>query len=271
MTRNTLFLNRGDNTFSEIAQLSGLQATDWSWCPIFLDVDLDGYEDLLVATGNMFDTQDQDAEEQIRAKGPWAREKFPFKLWMYPSLALPKKSYRNRGDLTFEDTSQAWGFNSIGVAQGMCLADLDNDGDLDVVINQLNGPAGIYRNESSKPRVAVRLNGSGGNTRGIGAKIWLYGGAVPSQSQEVICGGRYLSCDEAERVFAAGSLTNSMSIEVRWRSGKRSLVDKVTANRIYEISESGAVSGDPQPKHEEAPMFEDVSQLISARSPPGTL
>jgi hypothetical protein len=99
VTRNTLFLNRGDNTFAEIAQMSGVQATDWSWCPIFLDVDLDGYEDLLVATGNMFDTQDQDAEEQIRVHGPWPREKAPYKLWMYPPLALPKKSFRNRGDL----------------------------------------------------------------------------------------------------------------------------------------------------------------------------
>jgi len=140
VTRNTLFLNRGDSTFGEIAQLSGLAATDWSWCPIFLDVDLDGYEDLLVATGNMFDTQDQDSEAQIRVRGPWSREQTPFKLWMYPPLSLPKLAFRNRGDLTFQNVSREWGFNSTGVAQGMCLADLDNDGDLDVVINQLNAP-----------------------------------------------------------------------------------------------------------------------------------
>jgi hypothetical protein len=262
VTRDTLFLNRGDNTFAEIAQLSGVQATDWSWCPIFLDVDLDGYEDLLVATGNMFDTQDQDAEEQIHARGPWTRERVPFKLWMYPPLALPKMSFRNRGDLTFEDTSRAWGFNSVGVAQGMCLADLDNDGDLDVIVNQLNGPAGIYRNESDKPRVAVRLRGEGGNTKGIGAKIWLSGGAVPRQSQEVICGGRYLSCDDAVRVFAAGSLTNEMSIEVRWRSGKRSLIKNVKANRLYEVFESEAELAGVQAEVLKPPMFEDVSDLI---------
>src|SRR5439155_9984718 len=80
--RNTLFLNRGDGTYAEIAQFSGLDATEWSWCPIFLDVDLDGYEDLLISTGNRFDTQDSDADNRILASGPWPREKVPFKLFM---------------------------------------------------------------------------------------------------------------------------------------------------------------------------------------------
>src|SRR6185503_18049293 len=82
--------------------------------------------------------------------------------------------------------------------------------------------------------------GSPPNTRGIGSKIWLYGGAVPVQSQEMICGGRYLSCDDAVRVFAAGNASDGMRIEVQWRSGKRSVVNGVKANRIYEIDEAGA-------------------------------
>ena len=122
----------------------------------------------------------------------------------------------------------------------MALADLDNDGDLDVVMNNLNGVAGVYRNEGSGARVAVRLKGQAGNTRGIGAKIRVEGGAVPMQSQEMICGGRYLSGDEAMRVFAAGSLTNEMRIEVRWRSGNKSEVSGVKANRVYEIDEGSA-------------------------------
>jgi enediyne biosynthesis protein E4 len=263
VTRNTLFLNRGDNTFAEIAQLSGVDATDWSWCPVFLDVDLDGYEDLLVATGNMFDTQDQDAEQRIRALGAWPRERVPFKLWMYPPLALPKMSFRNRGDLTFENTSQAWDFNSTGVAQGVCLADLDNDGDLDVIVNQLNGPAGIYCNNSSQPRVAVRLQGRPGNTRGIGARIILHGGAQPLQSQEMICGGRYLSCDDAERVFAAGSLTNEMSLEVRWRGGGVSRVANVRGNRLYEVHEKAATVEVVSAKRSPKPSFSDAGRLLT--------
>ena len=241
VARNTLFLNRGDGTFSEIAFFSRLEATEWSWCPVFLDVDLDGYEDLLITTGYSFDTQDLDADQRINALGPWPRERVPFKLLMYPPLPLPNKAFRNEHDLTFREVSHAWGFDFKGVSQGMCLCDLDNDGDLDVVVNNMNGAAGLYRNESNAPRVAVRLKGQAPNTQGIGARIWLYGGAVPMQSQEMICGGRYLSGDDPMRVFAAGSLTNAMRIEVRWRNGKRSAVNGVKANRIYEIIEAGAV------------------------------
>src|SRR5437667_3271956 len=122
----------------------------------------------------------------------------------------------------------------------MALADLDNDGDLDVIMNSLNDAARIYRNESSAPRVAVRLKGAPPNTRGIGARILVRGGAVPLQSQEMMCGGRYLSGDDNMRVFAAGSITNQMRIEVLWRSGKNSVLTNVAANWIYEIDEAGA-------------------------------
>src|SRR5207237_2343664 len=103
-------------------------------------------------------------------------------------------------------------------------------------------PLLIYRTASVQPRVAVRWRGLPPNTRGIGAKIKVLGGAVPLQSQEVICGGRYLSGDDPARTFAAGSTTTEMRIEVRWRSGKRSVVNGVKANRIYEIEEVQATS-----------------------------
>src|SRR6185369_2685918 len=175
---------------------------------------------------------------------------------------MRKVAFRNGRDLTFHESGALWGFDEPGVAHGMCLADLDNDGDLDVAVNNLNGAAGLYRNESIAPRVAVRLKGLTPNTQGIGAKIWLYGGAVPMQSQEIICGGRYLSSDEPMRVFAAGSLKHDMRIEVRWRSGKRSVVDGVKASRIYEIDEAGALAVKEEPRPVVKPVFEDVSHLI---------
>src|SRR5205823_5433569 len=203
------------------------------------------------------------AEEIMAAKNLSALEKMYLRK-MYDRLEHPKVAFRNRGDLTFEDVSAAWGFGTPGVSHGMCLADLDGDGDLDVVMNNLNGAAGVYRNESVAPRVAVRLKGQSTNTRGIGAKIWLYGGAVPMQSQEMICGGRYLSSDDAMRVFAAGNLTNEMRIEVRWRSGKRSVVNGMKANRLYEIDEAQATSNlEPRTSNlEPRPVFEDVSQRL---------
>jgi hypothetical protein len=263
--RNTLFLNRGDGTYAEVAQYCGLEASEWSWTSIFVDVDLDGYEDLLVANGFERDNMNLDALQKIEAAKVGNKLSSLEQLYsrkMFPRLATANLAFRNLGDLRFEDASAKWGFNAAEVSQGMCLADLDNDGDLDVVVNNLNGPAGIYRNESSAPRVGVRLKGIAPNTRGIGAKLWVYGGAVPMQSQEMICGGRYLSSDDAMRVFAAGNLTNEMRIEVRWRSGKRSLAPGVKANRIYEIDEAGAQEAKEPQRVEPTPLFEEVSQLI---------
>ncbi len=284
--RNTLFLNRGDGTYAEIAQLSGLEATEWSWMPAFLDVDLDGFEDVLITTGHTRDSLNADAVAQILRHRNNRKlsdaEQRELKRKFYPLLHLANQAFRNRGDLTFEDKAHDWGFDYVGISQGMCLADLDNDGDLDVVVNHLNDGAGIYRNESVAPRVAVRLKGKAPNTHGIGAKIKFLGGPVP-QSQEMICGGRYLSCDDTIRTFAAGTSTGGMTIDVRWRSGAVSVVHGARPNCLYEIDEAGANERhNPQseirnPKSEtpvlqsairnpqsaiRSPLMQDVSHLI---------
>ena len=269
--RNTLQLNRGDGTFAEISYYAGVEASEWSWGPIFLDVDLDGYEDILVTNGQLRDFQNIDLARRLaatRASGGLSESALLALFNEYPGLLTSKLIFRNRGDRTFEEVGAAWGFDSRGISQGMALADLDNDGDLDVVMNNLNEQAGIYRNEGIAPRVAVRLQGKPPNTQGIGARIKVLGGPVP-QSQEVICGGRYLSGDDPMRVFAAGTLTNHLSIEVTWRNGKRSVVSDARANRIYEIAEAGATdasnSGPAAAPPAISPIFEDVSGLLHHR------
>ncbi len=259
--RNTLFWNRGDGTYAELGNFAGVDASDWSWTPAFLDVDLDGYEDLLVSNGHAFDTQDMDVTGLPPEKTPEGARKH---LLQFPKLDTPKYAFRNRGDLTFEEVGTQWGFNSKQVCHGLICADLDNDGDLDVVLSSLNAPALIYRNDSPAPRIAVRLKGKAPNANGIGAKIEVLGGAVPKQSQQMLCGGRYLSADEPVRAFAAGSVTNKLTIEVTWRNGTRSTVKDVTPNRIYEINE---VSAQPVIERrladQPAPLFKDVSSLLA--------
>ncbi len=251
--RNTLFLNRRDGTFAEIAFYANVAASDWSWAPLFMDVDLDGYEDLLVGAGHFRDVQDFDAEERIRAlQHPWngltsdaeLSKAFSRELMehyrLYPRLEMPIGAFHNQRDCTFAEVTEKWGLNHLGVHQGLATADFDQDGDLDLVVNNLNAPAMLFRNDCGAGRVAVRLKGLSPNTQGIGAKITLLNGAVSNQSTEVTCGGHYQSGSDTETVFATGAAGNGMSIEVRWRNGARSVVKDVRRNRLYEIDEQAA-------------------------------
>jgi len=261
--RNTLFCNRGDGTYAEAAYFAGVEATDWSWQPVFLDVDLDGYEDILIANGNAFDVQDRDTLRRVRSLGRQTPEQTRTNILLYPRFDTPNVAFRNRRDLTFEETGGAWGFDSKQISHGIALADLDHDGDLDVVMNCLYSPPLLYRNDSAGPRVAVRLHGSAKNRQGIGAKVKLIGGAVPIQSQEIVAGGRYLSGDDSLRVFAAGDAPASMRLEVTWRAGHQTVISNVLGNHLYEVDEAGAVAGVKSGKAPtNAVLFVDASERI---------
>ena len=236
--RNTLFLNRGDVTYAEVAQYAGLQASEWTWSVQFLDIDLDGYEDILATTGHAFDVMDSDTDVMIRSRTRAGMIDFTKStMFLYPSLNTQNFSFRNQGDLHFKDMSQPWGFSSVDISHSMALGDLDNDGDLDVVINRLESEAGVYRNDSNAPRIAVRLRGDSPNTQGIGSKVRLLGGPV-DQMKEVISGGSYLSGSEALVTFASWDTDREFTLEVTWRSGEVSVIEGVKGNRLYEVYEN---------------------------------
>ncbi len=263
--RNCLYWSRGDGTYAEIAAYAGVTATGWSWAPVFLDVDLDGWEDLLVSNGHAHDVNDRDINERLKSRPNQNVQATKSVLLEFPRLEVPKFAFRNRRDLTFEDVSAAWGFDSRRIAHGMITVDIDGDGDLDVLMNAFEGPPLIYRNDANRPRVAVRLKGASPNTAGVGAEIVVRGGPA-EQRQMILAGGTYLSHCQAQRTFAAGE--GSMEIEVRWPSGRRSIVPDIRANYLYEIDETSSGNSGPglsDPASPPTPWFSDASVRLDHR------
>jgi hypothetical protein len=234
--RNTLQINRGNGTYAELARYAGLEAGDWAWAMAFMDVDLDGWDDILVCNGHIMDTQDMDTYEKRKLIAPGSKQN---QGPQYPLLKTPNIAFKNMGNLTFKPTSDEWGFNHTAVSNSLALGDLDNDGDLDVVVSCLNGSPLFYRNLASNSRVAVQLKGQGKNTSGIGARI-EFQTSKSKDGKEMIAGGRFLSDDQNIKTFAFPEEHESGVFTVQWTDGSVSKIDGIKAGKIYEISASTA-------------------------------
>ncbi|MBK7905579.1 MAG: VCBS repeat-containing protein [Gemmatimonadetes bacterium] len=265
--RNMLHLNRGDGSWAQVADFAGVAATDWTWGSAFLDVDLDGFEDLLVVNGHRWDIRDADTFDRIRnsfPRVPWNEEQREF-----PRLATRSIALRNNGDVTFRAMPGGWGLGEAeAISQGLALADFDLDGDLDVVVTRLNAPAQLFRNEAAAPRIAVRLAGGG-----VGATVTVSGGGLLDQSREITAGGHYLSGSEPLLTFAAHA-DSAHRIMARWRDGRVSEIGEARANRLYEIRASGAIAPPaavPGATIRPAALFADATALLSGHTHHETL
>ncbi len=259
--RNTLQLNRGDGTWAETARAAGVDATEWTWGAMFLDVELDGYEDLLITNGHAWDPLDGDTQEALRTRRiqvDWREE-----LGVFPSLPLRNLAFRNLGDGAFVDMTRSWGYGTEpDVSHGIAAADFDRDGDRDVVITRLDAPPLVLRNDAGRARVALRVLGEGRNTQAIGARVVLAGmvaveqapperasaeRALPDQTRQVTSGGMYLSGSDPGLTFAMGD-REAAEATITWPSG-RSRTVRVLANHAYEVeppTEGGARAGGPE-------------------------
>jgi hypothetical protein len=242
--RNMLHLNNGDGTFSEIAQLAGVSKTDWSWCPLIADFDNDGYKDIYISNGYLRDYTNKDF---LRYWGDYkikkAMAKEPFLLMdlvtAMPSTAVPDYIFKNERNLTFSNQQQAWGLNQTNMSNGAVYADLDNDGDLDLVVNTINQPASIYRNHSTDVHhtsyLALHLKGPNQNTQAVGAKVYVYA-AGQAQYQEVNPNRGYLSCVSTTLNFGLGASQRADSVRIIWPNQTSQLLTGVKANQLLQLT-----------------------------------
>lgn len=273
--RNALQLNRGDGTFAETAIQARVEASDWSWGPLFLDVDLDGFEDILIPNGQARDFQDADGAARLAAAQRGGRPLGPAELAAlvktFPRFDTPNAAFHNRlGSASdgerfvpvFDDVSADWGFGMGTISQGAAMADLDGDGDADLVMNDLQAGPGLWRNEATAARLRVQLRGGGNNRHGIGAHVTVRAEGLPEQFQEVRAGGRYLGGDEPALTFAVGSAAKA-TVRVRWASGRISELAEVPVNALLEISEPSTAPVPAKVARLSEPVFVDVSERLN--------
>src|SRR5262245_4364743 len=268
--RNTLQLNRGVTggklRFSEIGYFAGVAATDWSWAPLFADFDNDGRKDLFVSAGIYRRPNDLD---YLASVGNAAlRPEQPPDVAKMPHVPLPNYAFHNNGDLTFTNRALAWGLAKPGFTNGAAYADLDNDGALDLIVNDLNAPAAVYRNrarelDSASHRfLTVTLRGSGANTGGVGAKVIAISQNA-RQMVEVMPTRGFQSAVDPRAHFGLDSLARVDSLIVVWPDKRFQVLTDVPADQFLTLSQgeaAGRWSYAPQPVQ---PLFADVSAQLS--------
>jgi hypothetical protein len=294
--RNTLQLNRGDGRFSEIGYLAGVYATDWSWSPLFADLDNDGNKDLFITNGiyrrpNDLDYINYVSNDAIQAslgRGKEISDENLRLLNKMPQVPLANFAYRNNGDLTFTDMAAAWGLAQPGFSNGAAYVDLNNTGALDLVVNNVNEPASIYRNrargDSGNHYLTVVLRGAGRNTAGIGAKVMVLradsgsrngageageaaatgvGGPRKMQLLEQMPTRGFQSSVDPRLHFGLGAAKLVDSLIVVWPDRRFQVLTNVAADQVLTLSQGNAagkyVYGSPNPRHG---LFSDVTASI---------
>ena len=246
--RNMLQVNNKNGTFSEIGQLAGISNTDWSWAPLFADFDNDGWKDFFISNGYFRDYTDRDFLKQKNdyfsqaARSREEADTFALTKFM-KSTPVHNFIFRNNKDLTFTEKTEEWGLAKKGFSTGTAYTDLDNDGDLDLVISNQNETASVYRNmlRETNPKanyLTIRLRGSGKNTLGLGSKVYLYSDGNVQYIEQMPTHG-YQSTVTNNIHFGLNNRDYADSIRIEWPGGRISRLSRVRANQIIIVEESG--------------------------------
>jgi enediyne biosynthesis protein E4 len=247
--RNMLHLNNGDGSFSEIGQLAGVSNTDWSWSALFADFDNDGWQDLFVSNGFKREFINNDflkykADLLIKVKQGKKFEKMEDIINKMPSNKVHNYLFQNRDGLSFTDVSTAWGFSRETLTNGAAYADLDNDGDLDLIMNNLDDNATIYRNNTRlsgrNSFLKLRLKGSDQNTYGLGATATLFCG--DKMMKRTLCPYKgFQSSMEPSLFFGVDTTRMIDSLILEWPRGEIQLLKNIQANQSITLHQQDAV------------------------------
>ena len=238
--RNSLQLNNGNGTFSEIAQMANVSNTDWSWAALLADYDNDGYRDLFVTNGYKRDVLDKDFVNKKKKILDAAGGSMTFTEYekYVPSTKLNNYIYQNNGNLTFAKKSHQWGVGEAAHSNGAVYADLDNDGDLDLVVNNIDQEAFIYKNNSDGKNNYLRLNlkGNAKNPNGLGTKVQITYNSGLKQYAEMTQTRGFQSACEPYIHFGLGNVNKIDKLQVIWPNDKTQTLNNVKVNQILTLN-----------------------------------
>ena len=240
--RNMLQVNNGDGTFSEVGQMAGIHQTEWSWSSLLMDVDNDGYRDLLITNGFPKDVTDRDYVMFKRETGAFNNQRSL--IDSIPVLKIPNYAFKNNGGLSFTDMTRDWGMLRPSFSNGAAFADLDNDGDLDYVVSNINDEAFLYENTLYKGKdkksennfLRIKLEGDTKNSAGLGTKITIRydSGKIQLHDHSIYRG--YLSTVEDIIHFGLGRSQLVDTIIATWPDGRQQTLYNVKANQLLTIN-----------------------------------
>ncbi|MEY3368501.1 MAG: hypothetical protein RI973_1656 [Bacteroidota bacterium] len=246
--RNMLHLNNGDGTFSEIGQLAGTSNTDWSWGLLMADFDNDGWKDMVVTNGYVKDYTDMDflnfaMGKAVEAKTKGVNVTTTELIEQMKGSNISKFAFKNQGDLTFSNVTADWGLEEPAFSNGLAYADLDNDGDLDLLVNNINDYASVYRNNTAANTknnwLRVELQGKPGNPHGIGTRLTLFSAGSRQLLEQQPSRG-YESAVDLRLHFGLGSAMKADSLRAEWPDGTVSVLKDIPANQTISLKQAEA-------------------------------